>query len=86
MACLIVATSAGVAKAYQSGPSSVIATFDYSYLVFAVLWSFLFFSELPRLSTVIGMLSIAGAGLMTLAEPRPDPQPVAPTASLPVGR
>jgi len=86
MACLIVATSAGVAKAYQSGPSSVIATFDYSYLVFAVLWSFLFFSELPRLSTVIGMLSIAGAGLMTLAEPRSMPGPGAAADSLPIAR
>jgi drug/metabolite transporter (DMT)-like permease len=69
MACLIVATSAGVAKAYQSGPSSIIATFDYSYLVFAVLWSFVFFSELPDPATAIGMLLIAGAGLLAIARP-----------------
>ena len=70
MACLIVATSVGVAKAYQSGPSVMVATVEYSYLVFAVLWSFALFSELPRLSTVLGMLAIAGAGLITIAEPR----------------
>ncbi len=81
MACLIVATSAGVAKAYQSGPSSIIATFDYSYLVFAVLWSFVFFGELPGLSTVIGGLAIAGAGLMTIAEPRSNSRTVASPAS-----
>jgi len=83
MACLIVATSAGVAKAYQSGPSSIIATFDYSYLVFAVLWSFVFFSELPRLSTVLGMLAIAGAGLLTVAPQRSIARRIVSPASAP---
>jgi drug/metabolite transporter (DMT)-like permease len=60
----------GVAKAYQSGPSSVIAAFDYTYLVFAVLWSFVFFSEVPGLSTVVGMLLIAAAGPLSIPRPR----------------
>jgi drug/metabolite transporter (DMT)-like permease len=70
MAGLVVATSAGVAKAYQSGPPSIIATFDYTYLVFAVLWSFVFFSEAPDVATVIGMLLIAAAGLLAISRAR----------------
>jgi drug/metabolite transporter (DMT)-like permease len=64
LAVLIVAVSAGVAKAYQSGPPALIATFDYGYLVFAAFWSFVFFSEPPDVLTIMGMLLIAGAGLL----------------------
>lgn len=69
MALLIVAISVGVAKAYQSGPPAIIATFDYSYLIFAALWSVAFFAELPDGPTLLGMLLIGGAGLLTLPRP-----------------
>ena len=69
LAALIVAISAGVAKAYQSGPPAIIATFDYGYLVFAAFWSFVFFSELPDALTITGMLLIAGAGLLIVRRP-----------------
>ena len=64
MALLIVAVSAGVAKAYQSGPAAIIATFDYAYLVFAAFWGFVFFAERPDVATVVGMILIAGAGVL----------------------
>lgn len=51
-----------LAKAYQSGPSPIVATFDYSYLIFASFWAFLFFAEVPAASTLLGMLVIASAG------------------------
>ena len=51
-----------LAKAYQSGPSPIVATFDYSYLLFASFWAFLFFAEVPAASTLLGMLVIASAG------------------------
>ena len=76
LAILMVAVSAGVAKAYQSGPSTIIATFDYAYLVFAAFWSFVFFSELPDAMTLAGMLLIAGAGFLAVRQPasaRPAP-------------
>jgi drug/metabolite transporter (DMT)-like permease len=69
LAALIVAISAGVARAYQSGPPAIIATFDYGYLVFAAFWSFIFFSELPDVPTIMGMLLIAGAGLLIVRQP-----------------
>jgi drug/metabolite transporter (DMT)-like permease len=64
MVVLIVAISAGVAKAYQSGPPTIIAIFDYGYLVFAAFWGFIFFAEVPDAWTVAGMLLIAGAGVL----------------------
>jgi drug/metabolite transporter (DMT)-like permease len=69
LAALIVAISAGVAKAYQSGPPAIIATFDYAYLVFAAFWSLVFFSELPDAVTIAGMLLIAGGGLLAVRQP-----------------
>jgi drug/metabolite transporter (DMT)-like permease len=69
LAVLIVAVSSGVAKAYQCAPPAVIASFDYSYLVFAAIWSFVFFSQAPDAPTVVGMILITGAGLLSVLRP-----------------
>jgi drug/metabolite transporter (DMT)-like permease len=69
LAVLIVAISAGVAKAYQSAPPAIIATFEYSYLVFAAIWSFALFSEAPDATTLIGMILIAAGGLLVIFQP-----------------
>ena len=71
MALLIVAITAGVAKAYQSAPPATIATFDYAYLIFAGVWGVLLFGETPAATTLIGMLVIAGAGLLVVRWPGP---------------
>ncbi len=55
---------AGVARAYQIAPPSVIATFDYAYLVSAAVWGFVFFAETPSLLTIGGMVLITIAGLL----------------------
>ncbi|WP_339854545.1 DMT family transporter [uncultured Nisaea sp.] len=60
----------GVAKAYQIAPPSIIATFDYGYLVSAALWGFVFFTEQPDLLTVCGMVLITAAGLLVAAPKR----------------
>ncbi len=57
----------GVARAYQIAAPSVIATFDYAYLVSAALWGFVFFSETPGVLTVAGMVLITMAGLLVAA-------------------
>jgi drug/metabolite transporter (DMT)-like permease len=67
---VMVAVAAGVAKAYQSGPSAIVGTFDYSYLSFASLWGVLFFSERLDAPIAIGILAIVAAGLMVLWQPR----------------
>jgi len=66
LAALMVAVSAGVAKAYQAGPPALIATFDYAYLAFAAFWSLVFFAEAPDGMTAVGMVLIAGAGLLVV--------------------
>jgi drug/metabolite transporter (DMT)-like permease len=66
LAVIIVAVSTGVAKAYQSGPAAIIGTFDYAYLVFAVLWSLLIFSETPDVGTLAGILLIVAAGALVV--------------------
>lgn len=66
LAVLMVAISLGLAKAYQAAPASIVATFDYSYLLFAAAWSFLFFGQIPDALMVLGMLMIGGAGLLVI--------------------
>jgi drug/metabolite transporter (DMT)-like permease len=61
---LVVSISLTLAQAYQSAPPSIIATFDYSFLIFVAIWDYLFFATPPSLSTVIGMTMIIAAGLM----------------------
>ena len=71
MAVLAVIISIGSlfsAIAYQNGPSSVIASFDYSYLAFSALWGFVFFAEVPDNLSIVGMAMIAGAGLIAVRQ------------------
>ena len=67
LSVLIVLIGLGLAKAYQSAPPTIIATFDYAYLLFAALFGFLFFAEIPDTPTIIGMLMIATAGLVVVS-------------------
>ena len=62
----------GVARAYQIAAPSIIATFDYGYLVSAALWGFIFFAERPDLLTICGMVLIALAGLLVATPHGPD--------------
>lgn len=67
LSALMVGIGIGLARAYQSPRPQVIATFDYSFLIFAAFWGYLFFGEMPDAWTVLGMVLIAGAGLAVLA-------------------
>ncbi len=71
LALLMTVFGAGVAFAYQVAPAALIAAFDYTYVVFAVFWSFLFFAEVPDGLTVLGLVMIAGAGILVACTPRP---------------
>lgn len=69
MAVLATATIIGSvcgAIAYQAGPSSVVSTFDFSYLAFAAIWGLLFFAEVPDAVTIIGITMIAAAGILAV--------------------
>ena len=48
--------------AYQVAPAALIGTFDYSYVVFAVVWSYVLFAERPDAAAIVGLVLIAAAG------------------------
>ena len=66
LATAVLVGSVGAAIAYQAGPPSVVATFDFSYLAFATLWGLAFFAERPDAVTIGGMALIAGAGMIAV--------------------
>ncbi|MBY5931510.1 DMT family transporter [Tateyamaria omphalii] len=71
LALVILVGSVGAAIAYQQGPPAMIAAFDYSYLLFSLVWGVLFFGEWPAALAVLGIAMIAAAGLMSLLHPPP---------------
>lgn len=52
-----------IAKAYRSAPASVIAPFDYTYLVWAPILGYFLLDEVPAESTLAGIGMIMGSGL-----------------------
>ncbi|MEM7209747.1 MAG: DMT family transporter [Pseudomonadota bacterium] len=58
--------SVGAAIAYQIGASSLVATFDFAYVGFAVIWGILFFSEIPDNTSIAGMVLIVAAGIIAV--------------------
>ena len=63
---VIVGIGVGLAAAYQAAPPIIVATFDFSYLIFAALFGFLVFSEVPDRLTLAGMALIAAAGMVVM--------------------
>ena len=45
LATAVIVGSVGAAIAYQAGPSSIVSTFDFSYVAFAAVWGLLFFAD-----------------------------------------
>lgn len=52
-----------LAKAYQSAEASWLAPFDYTYMIFATFWGFVFWRHIPDALTFLGMAMIAVAGV-----------------------
>ena len=53
-------------KAFQSAPATVVAPFSYASIIWAILYGFLFFGDLPDLWTLAGASIIAAGGLYIL--------------------
>jgi drug/metabolite transporter (DMT)-like permease len=62
-------------QAYRLAEANLVTVFEYTGMIWAPLWGFLFFAEIPRWTTIVGMLLIVGAGLYSLMG--------APTSSAP---
>ena len=52
--------------AYRIARASRVTSFEYSGILWAPTWGFLFFGEIPRWTTLAGALLIVGAGLVAL--------------------
>jgi drug/metabolite transporter (DMT)-like permease len=52
--------------AYRTGEANLVTVFEYTGMIWAPLWGFLFFSEIPRWTTFAGMVLIVAAGLFSL--------------------
>jgi len=57
-------------QAYRMADASLVTVFEYTGMIWAPLWGFLFFAEVPAASTLLGMLLILAAGLIVLVRPR----------------
>lgn len=55
-----------VARAYSLAPASVVAPFEYAPLLFNVMWGFLLWREIPKLSTLVGAFLTLSSGLYIL--------------------
>lgn len=63
LAAISIAIHLLLARAYQLGPTAVVAGLDFSYLGFAMLWAILFLGTLPDGATVLGTILIGAGGL-----------------------
>ena len=52
-------------RAYQTADASWLAPLDFTYLVFAALWSRILFEQWPTPSAILGMSLIGAAGVIT---------------------
>jgi len=56
-------------QAYRIAKASVVTSFEYTGMLWAPLWGFLFFGEIPYLTTLAGAGLIIAAGLFALSSP-----------------
>jgi drug/metabolite transporter (DMT)-like permease len=68
LAIAILIGSIGAAIAYQKGPASIIAIFDFSYVGFAAIWGFLLFAEMPENQVTLGIVMIIAAGIISTGQ------------------
>jgi drug/metabolite transporter (DMT)-like permease len=53
-------------ESYRLAPASLVAPYDYTSMIWALLLGYVFFGELPSVFVFVGAAIIAGAGLMVL--------------------
>jgi drug/metabolite transporter (DMT)-like permease len=73
LACGVVATIGiyCLGQGYRLAEANLAATFEYTALPWAILWGFLFFSQLPGFSTVAGVALVVVAGVVIAIRERP---------------
>src|ERR1700686_5226868 len=61
--CISVCALLCVNRSLKLAPASVVVPYQYSMIVWAVMFGYFVFGDVPRMSTVIGAAIIVGAGL-----------------------
>lgn len=57
---------AGLTYAYREADANLVASFEYTALIWAPIWGFLLWQEVPGAATMAGAALIVGAGLVAL--------------------
>lgn len=57
---------AGLTYAYREADANLVASFEYTALIWAPIWGFLLWQEIPGAATIAGAALIVGAGLVAL--------------------
>lgn len=72
LSCGVIAAAGTIllTDAYRRAPAGVVASFEYTGLIWTPLWGFLFFAEIPAWTTVAGGALIVVAGLIALVANR----------------
>ena len=50
-------------QAYRIADPAVVSPYEYSFLIWMILWGYLFWGDIPSVSEAAGMLLIVGAGI-----------------------
>ncbi len=66
--CGVIAAIAAtlLTHAYRKGQANIVAPFEYTGMIWGVVWGLLLFDENPRLTTIAGMALISVAGILAL--------------------
>jgi drug/metabolite transporter (DMT)-like permease len=68
-------------QAYRLAEANLVASFEYTGLIWASLWGFIFWGEIPGLATLAGAALIVGAGLYMLSRANGKRTPAAEGAA-----
>lgn len=55
-----------ITKAYRAAPASLLAPFEYTYILWAVALGFLIWGEVPSATTAMGIVLLIGSGMFVL--------------------
>jgi drug/metabolite transporter (DMT)-like permease len=55
-----------LAQAYRKGQANIVTPFEYTGMIWAVVFGYFFFGEIPKWPTLVGMALIALAGVLAL--------------------
>lgn len=68
-------------QGYRIGESNLVTVFEYTGMIWAPVWGFVFFSEVPRATTLLGLGLILAAGILSVRSATKEPSQSRPAPS-----